>query len=168
MVDLVTRPIITVLIFAAALVIEPGQALAEDFLDRLMKSCSEGDKKACAELDALAKKLEPQLERLNAQADQFQVDAKGLGLQTGTRPNLEKAYPIILHRYMSSDTVEPIHRKRGLDKKLILLCSKNFNDLFFVHGRKIGFLPSGEPDWAEIYLQTIDHYFRYCSRRGGT
>lgn len=145
-----------------------GPAEAGDFLDRLMKSCADHDNKACDELDRLTEKIRVQVDRLNAQADSFQIEAKGLGLQTGKRPNLEKAYPIILHRYMSSDTVEPIHRKRGLDERLVSICSKSFSDLFFVHGKKIVVLQSGEPDWAAIYLQTIDHYFRYCSKRGGT
>lgn len=155
-------------VLALILAAPPGPVEAEDFLDRLMKSCAERDKKACDELDRLTEKYSVQLDRLNAQADSFQKEAKGLGLQTGRRPNLEKAYPVILHRYMSSDTVEPIHRKRGLNKRLVSICSKSFHDLFFVHGKEIGVLQSGEPDWAEIYLQTIDHYFRYCSRRGGT
>ncbi len=138
----------------------------EDALDRLMKSCAERDQEACNELDRLTEKYKVQLDRLNAQADSFQKEAKGLGLQTGMRPNLEKAYPIILHRYMSSDTVEPAHRKQGLDKKLVEICSKSFSDLFFVKGKPVGVLPSGEPNWAEIYLQTIDHYFRFCSKKG--
>jgi hypothetical protein len=133
-----------------------------------MKSCADHDKRACDELDRLTEKYRVQVNRLNAQAASFQKEAKGLSLQSGKRPNLEKAYPIILHRYMSSDTVEPIHRKRGLDNRLVSICSKSFHDLFFVHGKEIGVLKSGEPDWAEIYLQTIDHYFRHCSRGGGS
>lgn len=84
---------------------------AEDSLDRLMKACSEGDQKACNELDRLTEQHRVQIDRLNAQADAFQTEARILGLQTGRIPHLEKAYPIILSRYMGSDTVEPIHRK---------------------------------------------------------
>lgn len=142
--------------------------IAEDFLDRLMKACSEGDQKACVELDQLTEQHKDQINRLNAQADAFQAEAKTLGLQTGRRPNLEKAYPIILHRYMNAGPVEPIHRKRGLAKQLIPLCAKSFHDLFFVHGKEIPVLSSGEPNWAVIYIQTIEHYFRHCSKKDGT
>ena len=141
---------------------------AEDFLDRLMKACSEGDQKACVELDRLTEQHRDQINRLNAQADAFQAEAKTLGLQTGHRPNLEKAYPIILHRYMDAGPVEPIHKERGLAKQLIPLCAKSFHDLFFVHGNEIPVLSSGEPNWAVIYIQTIEHYFRHCSKKGGT
>ncbi|MDP2323494.1 MAG: hypothetical protein Q8N51_05635 [Gammaproteobacteria bacterium] len=141
---------------------------AEDFLDQLMKACSEGDQKACKELDQITEQLRVKIDRLNAQADAFQAEAQtGGGLQTGKLPNLEKAYPIILSRYMSSDAVEPIYRKRGLDERLIPQCAKSFHDLFFIHKKEVPVRGSGEPDWAVIYMLTIDHYYRHCSRTGG-
>lgn len=156
------------LVVSVLLIFLNKAVLAEDFLDRLLKACSEGDQKACVELDRLTEQHRDQINRLNAQAEAFQAEAKTLGLQTGHRPNLEKAYPIILHRYMDAGPVEPIHKKRGLIKQLIPLCAKSFQDLFFVGGKEVPMLSSGEPNWAVIYIQTIEHYFRHCSKKGGT
>jgi len=141
------------------------QVAAEDFLDRLMERCSKGDTKACSELDKLTEKHKSQIDRQNAQADAFQADSHSLGIETNNKPDIRKAYPIILNRYMSSDAVEPVHRTRGLKPDQINICAKHLHDLYFKHGKEIPSLESGKPDWGIIYLVVIDHYFRYCSRK---
>jgi len=140
------------------------QVNAEDFLDRLMERCSKRDTQACNELDKLEEKYKKQLERLNAQADAFQVEAPSLGIENNKTPNIRKAYPIILERYMSSDTIERAHRARGLKPEVVKICSKHLHDLYFIHGKEIPSLESGHPDWGVIYLVAIEHYFRYCSK----
>jgi hypothetical protein len=65
---------------------------------------------------------------------------------------------------MSSESVEPVHKTRGLNPDLIKICSNQLHDLYFVHKKKIPLLESGHPDWAVIYLVTIEHYFRFCSK----
>lgn len=139
---------------------------ANDFLDRLMERCSKGDTQACCELDNLRQKYKTQIDRLNAQADAFQAEAPSLGIERDSKPDIRKAYPIILDRYMNSDTIEPSHRTRGLKPDLINICSEHLRDLYYKHGKEIPSLESGKPDWGIIYLVVIDHYFRYCSRQG--
>ena len=146
-------------------VLAPAHVAAEDFLDRLMERCSKGDTQACGEIDKLTEKYKEQVERVNAQADAFQAAAPSLDIESGNKPNIKKAYPIILERYMNSDTVEPIHRKKGLKPDLIKTCSNHLHDLYFIHGKEIPSLGSGKPDWGAIYLVTIDHYFRFCSKQ---
>ena len=146
-------------------VLVPTHVAAEDFLDRLMERCSMGDTQACSKIDKLTEKHKKQLERLNAQADAFQAEAPSLDIENNKKPDIRKAYPIILKRYMSSDTVEPVHRMRGLKPDLVNICSKHLHDLYFIHRKEIPSLESGKPDWGTIYLVTIDHYFRYCSKQ---
>ena len=146
-------------------VFTPTYVAAEDFLDRLMERCSKGDEKACGELDKLTEKHRKQVDRLNAQADAFQVVSASLDIETGDKPNIKKAYPIILKRYMTSDTVEPVHKKRGLKPELVNICADHLYDLYFIHGKQIPKLTSGRPDWGMIYLVTIEHYFRFCSKQ---
>lgn len=138
--------------------------VAEDFLDHLMERCSTGDTQACSEIDKLAQKYKKQLERLNVQADTFQAEAPSLGIENNKKPDIRKAYPMILKRYMSSDTIEPVHRIRGLKPELVKICSKHLHDLYFIHGKELPLLESGKPDWGIIYLLTIEHYFRFCSK----
>ena len=143
----------------------PTHVAAEDFLDRLMERCSMGDKQACSEIGELTEKHKEQSERLNAQADAFQGEAPSLNIEYNKKPDIIKAYPIILKSYMNSDTVEPIHKMMGLKPNLVTICSKHLNDLYFIHGKEIPSLKSGKPDWGIIYLVTIEHYFRYCSKQ---
>lgn len=142
-----------------------AQPTTGDFLDKLLTQCSEGDMQACNEIDKLSKKYEAQLERLNAQADEFQADAPSLGIEENKTPNINKAYGIILKRYMSSDTIDPAHKSRGLDDEIVGICGRHLHDLYFSHGKEIPALQSGYPDWGTIYLVAIEHYFGFCSKR---
>jgi hypothetical protein len=143
----------------------PAYVAAEDFLDRLMERCSKGDEKACSELDKLTEKYRKQVDRLNAQADAFLAISASLDIERGDKPNIKKAYPIILERYMSSDTVDPVHTKMGLKHELVNICADHLHDLYFIHGKQIPRLKSGKPDWGIIYLVIIEHYFRFCSKQ---
>lgn len=143
----------------------PGHGFSEDFLDRLMEKCSEGDMKACDEINKLTDKYRSQVDRLNAQADRFHADASSLGIQNNSISDFKKAYPIILERYMASDTVEPVHKRQGLNQKTIDICSQHFHYLFYKYGKNIPKTESGGTDWGMIYLMTIDHYFRFCSKK---
>jgi hypothetical protein len=147
------------------LLLAPTDGIAEDFLDRLMERCSNGDTQACNEINKLSEKYKEQLKRLNEQADAFRVEAPLLGIENNKIPDIKKAYPMILKRYMSSDTVEPIHRRRGLNPEIVKICSKHLHDLYFIHGKEIPLLESGHPDWGSLYFVVIDHYFRYCSKK---
>lgn len=153
---------VTAAMLVVTLIVEIVPVPAENPIDRLMKSCSDGDQEACVKLRKLVEEDRLRLERLNAQAGAFQADATGLGIQIGGRPDLEKAYPLILHRYLNSDAVQPSHRRRGLDKKLVSICSKSFQNYWLVQQKEWPVLPSGEPDWSTIYLMTLDHYFGHC------
>lgn len=143
----------------------PNKVFSEDFLDRLMEKCSEGDMKACDEINKLTEKYRRQVDHLNAQADRFHADVPSLGLENNGVSDFKKAYPIILERYMSSDTVEPVHKRRGLNQKTIDICSNHFHDLFYKYGKNIPKTESDSTDWGMIYLMVIDHYFRFCSKK---
>ncbi len=139
-------------------------AITEDFLDHLINRCAEGDSEACNEIEILMKKHEKKIDSINAQADAFQAESSSLDIEINKIPKIKKSYSIILERYMSSESVEPVHKTRGLNPDLIKICSNQLHDLYFVHKKKIPLLESGHPDWAVIYLVTIEHYFRFCSK----
>lgn len=153
---------VTAVMLAVTLIVEIVPVPAENPNDSLMKSCSDGDQEACDKLRKLVEEDRLRLERLNAQADAFQADARDLGIQIGRRPDLEKAYPLILHRYLNSDAVQPTHRRRELDERLVSVCSKSFHNYWLVERKEWPILPSGDPNWSTIYLMTLDHYFRHC------
>ncbi|MCK4347946.1 MAG: hypothetical protein KAW47_04950 [Thermoplasmatales archaeon] len=155
----------TPILFICLAFLIPRFGLAEDFLDRLMERCSKGDMQACDEINELTDKHREQIERLNDQADRFHAEVPSLGIEKRNIPNFKKAYPIILQHYMVSDTIEPVHRQRGLNKKFIEICAKHFYDLFFKYGKDIPKTETSDTDWGMIYLMTIEHYFRFCSKR---
>ncbi len=135
----------------------------KDHLDRLMERCSIGNTKACDEIDEIMEKHRAALDRYSARVDAFEAEVPSLNVEHNNKPDIRKAYPIILKHYMSSDAVEPIHRRKGVKPDLVNICSKHLHDLYFIHGKEIPTLESGKPDWGTIYLVTIEHYFRFCS-----
>jgi len=137
-------------------------AAAQDRLDRLLDACARGDQKACQEIQQLSQQNRIQLDKLNWRAEAFQKRAGSLGIQTGPVPILKKAYPLILKDYLESDVATPSHRQRGMN--LIGPCSEQFHDFWIHQRREWPTLPSNQPDWQVVYLQVLDHYFRFCSK----
>ena len=153
-----------VLFLIAFVLVTHGYAGAKDNLDRLMESCSAGDQKACQEIEQIVEANKSQLEKLNQRADSFQAEHTDLAIQVGNHPNLKKAYSIIIKDYFASDAIGPLHRKRGFTKKLLDECSQRFHEFWINQRKEWPTLPAGKPDWSTIYLQVLDHYFRFCSK----
>ena len=159
------RVIIRKLLLLITLILSTdGYAGARDYLDGLMEACSTGNKKACEEIDQMVEANKNQLEKLNQRASFFQSQSSDLAIQAGNIPDLIKAYPIIIDDYFASDAIGPSHRERGFTKKLLSKCSQQFHEVWINQKKEWPTLPSGQPDWSTIYLQVLDHYFRFCSK----
>ncbi|MFQ5853898.1 MAG: hypothetical protein ACE5JU_25340 [Candidatus Binatia bacterium] len=128
-----------------------------DRLERLLDACSRGDQKACQELEPL--------KALNRQADAFSRNYRNLGIQSEKIPDLRKAYPLVLRDYLASRAARPVDRRLGLKEDLLAPCSEHFHDFWINQRKEWPTAPSGEPDWHVIYLQILDHYFSFCTKR---
>lgn len=159
------RALIGRLLFLIAFIlITHGYASAKDYLDKLLEACSAGNQKACHEIEKMAQANKLQVEKLNRRAHSFQAKHTDLAIQVGDRPNLGKAYSIIVKDYFASDAIGSLHRTRGFTEKLLDDCSQRFHEFWINQRKESPTLPSGQPDWSTIYLQVLDHYFRFCSK----
>jgi len=139
-------------------------ACVEDHTDRLFEACARGDKGACEEIRQRAEQHRAQLEKLNRRADAFQARSKDLAIQSGRIPDLRKAYPLAIKDYFASDVIAPTHHMRGWNDRLLAACSQDFHEFWMGQRKEWPTDSSGQPDWATIYLQILDHYFGHCSR----
>ena len=152
------------LLIATALLSGAGYARAADYTDKLMEACSRGDARACRKIEQIVEQNKVQLEKLNRRAAAFQSQSEEMGIQVGRIPDLKKAYPLAIKDYFASDAIGPSHLKRGWNERLLTSCSRHFREFWINQRKEWPTDQSGQPHWATIYLQILDHYFSYCSK----
>ena len=146
-----------VLMLSAVLFALPPDATADLFDD-----CSKGSQKACQEIDRQAEQNKTALERLGRRAEAFRTQIQRLGLQSGGVPNLRKAYGPVLQDYLVSDAVMASHVQKMPEGGLVSACADHFYELWIGQRKEWPKAQTGEPDWVAIYMQILDHYFRFC------
>lgn len=130
-----------------------------DYWERI---CNEGDEKACAKLEAninSAEKLD-NLTRLSKDFDNtlvredFMLDKR--------KPNLGKAYPIVISSYLDSLETE---NTLASDQYAIDYCAKHFHNYWL--NKKLWWPTNDEdkPDWRTIYVYIVDHYHGICLKQ---
>lgn len=77
-------------------------------------------------------------------------------------PNFMEAYPLVIRDYFSAPRTTPEERSSYLKEEVLGECSKHYNLYWNNSGYQWPMDPEGNPDWEEIYLHMIDHYFAYC------
>jgi hypothetical protein len=128
----------------------------------LFDDCSKGSQKACQEIERQAQRNKPALERLGRRAEAFRAQIQRLGLQSSGAPDLRKAYGLVLRDYLASDAVMLSHVQKMPEKKLVSACADQFHDFWIGQRKEWPKAQTGEPDWETIYMQILDHYFRFC------
>ncbi len=127
-------------------------------IDFWQKKCDEGDTKACAKIED-NKLAEVKLAKLNRLADTFRDKIKKDEFLLDDKPNLAKAYPLVINEYLAS--LDDDIRVQG-DKYAILYCAKHFHNYWL--NKKFWWPTDAEdkPDWATIYVYIVDHYHGVC------
>ena len=127
-------------------------------IDFWQKKCDEGDAKACEKIEA-NKLAEVKLARLNKLADTFRDTINADEFLIDDKPNLGKAYPLVINEYLASlDNAQP---GQG-DKNAIQYCAKHFHNYWL--NKKFWWPTDAEdkPDWGTIYVYIVDHYHGVC------
>lgn len=130
-------------------------------MDYWRSKCEEGDQVACAKLEK-SKEANAKLIKLNALADAFSVSINPEEYMLGKKPNLGKAYAVVLESYLESF---PQDDGSGGDKYAIDYCSKHFHNYWL--NKKFWWPTDAEdkPDWSTIYVYIVDHYHGICLNR---
>jgi hypothetical protein len=130
-------------------------------IDFWQGKCDAGEETACKKLEQ-NKLNEEKLEILNALAAKFQTDIQPDEFMLDKKPDLGKAYPLVIKSYLSAFT-EQLAAKP--EEFAIEYCAKHFHNYWL---NKKYWWPTNiedEPDWATIYIYIVDHYHGICLRR---
>lgn len=137
---------------------EPHSFTIIDFWQR---KCEEGDLAACAKLES-NKLNEHKLEKLNSLASSFQENILPEDFLLDKKPNLEKAYPLVIMNYLQLFADQ---RDKNPGKFAIDYCAKHFQNYWL---NKKYWWPTNiedKPDWATIYVYIVDHYHGLCLKQ---
>jgi hypothetical protein len=137
---------------------EPHSFTIIDFWQR---KCEEGDKAACSKLET-NKQNELKLENLNSLASKFQESIKSKDFLLDKKPNLGKAYPLVIKNYLESFKTQQF---KNLGEFVIDYCAKHFHNYWL--NKKYWWPTNSEdkPDWGTIYVYIVDHYHGLCLRQ---
>ncbi|NKB36129.1 MAG: hypothetical protein GKR93_03025 [Gammaproteobacteria bacterium] len=127
-------------------------------IDFWQKKCDEGDTQACGKIED-NKIAEVKLAKLNKLADIFRDNIRAEEFLLEEKPNLGKAYPLVINEYLTS--LDDDLSAQG-DKNAIEYCAKHFHNYWI---NKKFWWPTDardEPDWGTIYVYIVDHYHGVC------
>ena len=150
------------LLFGIFLVAEaPKQFTMEDMLNF---KCNNGNQSACSQLEQI------QLEKKDAEFLQTKVDGFAEKLANmklmldEKRPDLEAAYPLVMYDYFQG--LEELGKAETLiGGARMESCASHYHNHWI--NKKLWWPnDEGKPDWADIYVFIVDHYYGYCLKAG--
>lgn len=153
--------IIPVYLSAVLLVAAANEPYSFTIANFWQAKCDKGDKAACIKLEN-SKLAEKKLVKLNALADAFRDSIDPDEFLLGKKPNLGKAYPLVLETYLASFDVQ----KDSMPEKFAIdYCAKHFHNYWL--NKKFWWPTNMEdkPDWGTIYIYIVDHYHGICLKQ---
>jgi hypothetical protein len=145
-------------ILVVAAVSEPHSFTIIDFWQR---KCDEGELAACAKMET-NKRDEKKLAKLNSLASKFETNIVPEDFLLGKKPNLAKAYPIVIEGYL--DAFEEQQNEKPA-KFAIDYCAQHFHKYWLNQKYWWPTNINDEPDWGTIYVYIVDHYHGLCLKR---
>lgn len=104
------------------------------------------------------------LSQLETAARAFAAREDVQALVENNRPQLARSYPLIVRDYFirTADSHDPLPEPRP---NHVELCARHYENVW-LHRRFVWPVEEdGTPDWATIYVQTLDHYLGFCLRQ---
>lgn len=130
--------------------------------DLMQFKCDRGDQAACDEVEQIKEDRED-TERLQDRVNVFgqQLQQRNLMLDD-RRPDLESAYPLVMNDYFAA-LRESGEEPQIVSKPQLQQCAAHYHDHWI--NRKLWWPnEDGRPDWDDIYVFIVDHYYGFCLR----
>ena len=131
--------------------------------DLIRYKCDKGNESACQELEAIQADKQ-RVEYLNEQVKAYaeELEAKQLMLDH-RRPDLAAAYPFVMRHYFNGlDTIGS--EEQLASNEQLFECASHYHNHWI--NKKLWWPnDEGKPDWVDIYVFIVDHYYGYCVKR---
>ncbi|GEM_PF-7132157 len=138
---------------------EPGD------VSSLISACADGQMEICDQISRVKHPQAP-ISPLDAMALAFSKRVPTLDLvDENHRPELDKAYPLIVEDYFSSERISTAEREKWFLKERLVSCSQHYHARWRMEKNWWPVDNEGNPDWRSIYPHVLDHYFGYCVRQ---
>lgn len=139
---------------------QPHQHTYEDLLQF---KCGKGNQEACEKLQVLQIEKQ-QAERIEQRVTAYakELEAKNLMLDH-RRPDLKSAYPLVMGDYFTSLN-ESGSEEVMVSQVKLQQCATHYHEYWL--NKKLWWPnEDGKPDWADIYVFIIDHYYGFCVKQ---
>lgn len=139
---------------------QPHQYTLEDLLKF---KCGKGNQEACQRLENIAHDRED-AERLQQRVLVYGKELEQMNLMLDEkRPDLRAAYPLVMRDYFSalheSGSTEELVAQPKLQQ-----CANHYHEYWL--NKKLWWPnEDGKPDWEDIYVFIVDHYFGFCIKQ---
>jgi len=139
---------------------QPHGVSMEDFF---RKECEAGKQEACARVEHLSSDLIMQ-KRLENRSVEFWKDVNTQELMLEKKkPNLEAAYPLVLHDYFTMEA--EAGDKQTLLEDRLPQCARHYHNHWINKKMWWPANDDGSPNWPSIYTFIVDHYYGFCLKQ---
>ncbi|MCG8323980.1 MAG: hypothetical protein MI673_00565 [Thiotrichales bacterium] len=144
-------------------VLAANQPHEHSFEDLLQYKCDKGNREACQRLQQIRNEKE-EADRIQKRVAAFSAELESKQLMLDEkRPDLKAAYPLVMGDYIHAV------RDSGSSEELVSLprlqqCATHYHEHWI--NKKLWWPnDDGKPDWADIYVFIVDHYYGFCVKQ---
>ena len=151
------------LLVSGLLIVAANQPHEHTLEDLLKFKCDKGNQQACQQLQEIDAGKE-EAERLQQRVTVFsKVLAERNLMLDEKRPDLRAAYPLVMGDYINA-----LHES-GSDEVLVSTarlqqCATHYHE-FWINKKLWWPNDDGKPDWEDIYVFIVDHYYGFCVKQ---
>lgn len=137
-------------------------ANAESITEFHKRQCDAGKQKSCEKYAALSEG-EQHAAWIDSLGDKFSPMLKANAMDEDDKPDLKKAYAMVLGDYFKAELIEH-NKQREINDALLEYCSSHYHN-YWRNKKMIWPVDENEePDWPSIYFFIVEHYYGYCLR----
>lgn len=126
------------------------------------RQCDAGKQSSCERYAALSEG-EEHAAWIDSLGEKFSPTLKTGAMDEDDKPNLKKAYAMVLDDYFNAELVEN-NNQRKINSALLEFCSSHYHN-YWRNKKMIWPVDENEePDWPAIYFFIVEHYYGYCLR----
>ena len=126
------------------------------------RMCAAGKQASC-EKSAALKQGEDHAGWIDQLGDEFSPELAKNAMEEDGKPDLKKAYELVLADYFQAELREH-NKERKINDGLLEFCSSHYHNYWRNKKMIWPVNEQQEPDWPAIYFFIVEHYYGYCLR----
>ncbi len=154
----IKKPIVTALFLS----IFSASVYSESITEFHKRQCDAGKQESCEKYAAL-NEGEKHAEWIDSLGDKFSSTLQAEAMDEDDKPNLKKAYAMVLEDYFKAELSEH-NKQREINVAFLEFCSSHYHNYWRNKKMIWPVDENDEADWPSIYFFIVEHYYGYCLR----